>query len=134
MANGRDHKWDVTIIGVVALVFLAVALVLGLSFGDDGDRDLLPIITPIIGLIAPTIVALLTLLKVQDARADLRNGVVEKPVRQAMTEVLSERPPVREEVRAALEEILSEHLADDEADNEPPARLRVERRERRSDG
>jgi hypothetical protein len=43
MANGRDHEWDVIIIGVVALVFLVIAL--AQSFGDNGDCDSLPIVT-----------------------------------------------------------------------------------------
>lgn len=109
--NPGDHRYTVTIVGVIALVFLVVSLILGLAFTAEKDEDWAPIITPIIGLVAPTIIALITLLRVNQTRADLNNGIVERPVERAIEKAFTgDHNFVDAKIRQALAETLLEHV------------------------
>lgn len=109
--NPDDHRYTVTVVGVIALVFLVVSLVLGLAFTAEKDENWAPILTPIIGLVAPTIIALITLLRVNQTRADLNNGVVERPVERAIEKVFTKDDNlVDAKIRQALAETLLEHV------------------------
>lgn len=75
--------------GVVALLFLAVSAVVVLTLGDSSSS---PAIAAIIGLIAPTVVALLALMQSERAARAL-NGSFDSRIRENVHRVLDARVP-----------------------------------------
>lgn len=76
----------VVLASVVALCFLAAAVVVGVvAFGgvDDGST---PLVVSVLGLFGATVPAILSLVKVEATRRELRNGLIPAKVHQAVEE------------------------------------------------
>jgi hypothetical protein len=83
--------------GVVALVFLAAALVFGLGITGGVDESTTPFISTILAMIGATIPAIFALNSADKARqvaeqtnTDVRNGVLKNKVKEALTEHANE--------------------------------------------
>lgn len=108
-----DKKWEVVILGIVAVVALLIALIIGLTItdGEPGTASSTPLISMLVALIPLTITSLLALLRTNDARKeaneakhtvevtqkvveqtrkDLANGVLTANMRQAIRAVAHE--------------------------------------------
>lgn len=94
-----------TLVGaIVALIFLAVALILGLAFTHDLNDGSTPFVVSILALVGTVIPVLLSLssseqtkqsvadtqAKVEALHADLTNGVLKQNVKDAIGEVSDE--------------------------------------------
>lgn len=75
------------IAGIIALVFIAGAFVIGIGFVGHGyDNSTTPIIATVVGMIGTTVPAMLALLKVEQTHNDLKNGLVTSKVKDALEE------------------------------------------------
>jgi hypothetical protein len=79
------------IVGVVSLIAIAVALVLGLGFEGLLDSSHIGVVVSVIGSFAPTIAAILALLKVDKVRDDIRNGPLHKSVTEATKTAIDDK-------------------------------------------
>lgn len=81
-------RTPITAIGaVVALVFIAAALVVGIDFAPRGaDTSVTPLISTVLGFVGIAIPALLAAYKAESNHQDLRNGVLVNKVKQALGE------------------------------------------------
>jgi hypothetical protein len=104
MPNERtDRKWAVVIGGIVAMTAIVAATVLGLTISSP-ESDSTPVLVTLLGFVAPTVVALLALLKGLDNQADIRenttktndlhdkvtNGFLDLKMRRSVTTALEE--------------------------------------------
>lgn len=108
-----DKKWEVVVLGIVAVVFLVVALVIGTEITDHtpGHTNSTPLISMLVALVPLTITSLLALLRTNDNRhavqesrqvveetkavaeqtqKDLKNGVLTANMRQAIRAIARE--------------------------------------------
>lgn len=70
---------NVVVAGIVALVAIAAALVVGTLIAGGLDNHSTPIVTSVLGLVAPTVVGLLALIKAEkvDRKTDAVNDKVD---------------------------------------------------------
>jgi hypothetical protein len=69
---------------VVALVFLAVALVVGVTVFGGADSKATPMVVTVLGLIGAAIPSIMVLLKVDSTQRELRNGLIPHKVHEAV--------------------------------------------------
>lgn len=93
------------IAGVVALVAIAAAVFFGLAVTDHLTAESTPLLSVVFGLIGPAVVSLLTLLRVEEVRHDLRNGLIPERVKTALAEHDEETgaTEIRNDLREALD-------------------------------
>jgi hypothetical protein len=70
--------------GVVTLILIAAALVCGLAVTGHLDSQSTPLITVIFGLIAPSLTALLTMMRVEAVSHELKNGLIPSKIMEAL--------------------------------------------------
>ena len=88
---------------LVSLILIVAAFVLGVEFINKGDADSsLPVIAVLMGLVAPTITALLALLKAEGVQHDLNNGTVKNKVKEAITEIDDAKATAKAEAQAEI--------------------------------
>lgn len=91
-------RTPMTVLGaIVALVFIAAALVVGIDFAPRGVNDnVTPLVTTVLGFVGIAIPGLLAAYKAESNNADLRNGVLVNKVKQALGEYANDpaTPPV----------------------------------------
>lgn len=87
-----DTKVAIAIIVAITVISIAiVGLIIGISVvtTPQDDRTVI-LITAAVGVIGPTVVALLALLKTANIHTDLHNGVLKDSVKQAVVKVEKE--------------------------------------------
>lgn len=85
-------RTPMTVLGaIVALVFIAAALVVGIDFAPRGVNDnVTPLVTTVLGFVGIAIPGLLASYKAESNHQDLRNGVLVNKVKQALGEYASD--------------------------------------------
>jgi hypothetical protein len=68
---------------IVALVFLAVAVVIGVSI-HGANNSSTPLVVTVLGLIGAAVPSILALLKVDSTQRELRNGLIPAKVHEAV--------------------------------------------------
>jgi SMODS and SLOG-associating 2TM effector domain len=109
------NRTTTIVAAVVALVVVLAATVIGLSLTSD-QASSTPMVTAVIGIIAPTVVSLLALLKVEGVSDKLDDDHVRTNVKSAMQERADEY--ARGDVEDARHDD-QEHLDEDAAAEDP---------------
>ena len=84
--NAPRFSATAVLVTIVALVFLAVAAIIGLSIVGDPTNSNTPLIVTILGFIGTTITSLLAFLRTDQTRRELHNGLIPAKVTEAVNE------------------------------------------------
>ena len=84
--NAPRFSGTAVLASVVALVAVTIAAIVGLVIFSGSDSRSTPVIVTLLGFVAPTVTGLLALLRVDQTRRELHNGLIPAKVHEAVQE------------------------------------------------
>lgn len=106
--NGARISVTTIVLAVVSLALIAAGLFFGLAVTNHLDSESTPILTVVLGFLATTITSIIALGKVDSISHDLRNGLIENKVGNAIDnkQVITRDGPAVTTTMAALIKLL----------------------------